>query len=243
MAVPTGYTQSAALLKVRRLSNEPNLPVDADVIGFMNDGLEQICAELVPLRNVENVAILAAAATLQLPADIYAYERLTWSTALPTTPGAIEYPVQELGPGGFVEQTGGMPGLSGGQIIWCRVLTDDSGQITLQFYPLSPGNGFINVYHRARPRLWDPNTPTSTTNVDSSVQLLALYWATIAVCENRENYVKGKYWRDVLSGPDGESGLLGKAKRELAFRQRPKGSVVRDVTAGPDFAPPWMPRS
>lgn len=242
MATPSGYTQQAALQKVRRLSNEQSLPVDADVIGFLNDGLEEVGADLKPIRTVDNVAITAGAATLQLPADIFSYARLTWSTALPTTPGVVEVPIQELGPGGFTEQSGGLPTVSGGNILWCRVLTDASNQITLQFYPLAPGNGYINVYQFPRPTLWDPAVPTSVTNVDSSLQMLAIYYAVILVCENRENFVKAKYYTEKLYGPDGESGLWGAARRELRQRQAPKGSVVRDVTAGPDYQPPWMPR-
>lgn len=240
MATPTGYSQQAALQKVRRLADEQSLPVDADVIGFLNDALEQLCADLNPLRYVENVAVVGGAVKISLPADMYTIDRLTWSNALPTAIGVQEYPLTQLDPGAFDDLSGGMPVLNGGTPGWYRLLSDESNAQTIQCYVAIPTNGYVNVYGAQRPALWDPADPTSTTNLDSSLQLLAVYMAVYMVCENRENLEKAKYYRQIVYGADGESGMYGQAAQRLSRRQRAHGARVRDVMGGPSYAPVWM---
>lgn len=240
MGTPTGYTQATALQKVRRLTNENALPVDTDVIGFLNDALEQFCADLNPLRATENVAVTGGEVLIPLPADMFTVARLTWSSALPTAIGAQEYPLTEVGPGAFDNLSGGLPVLSGGVPGWYRLIADAANVQKIQVYVAIPTNGFVNVYGALRPTLWDPADPTSTTNLDSALQLTVAYMAAVMVAENRENLEKATYLRGICYGADGESGMYGQAAQRLSRRQQPHGSSVRDVMSGPGFVPVWM---
>ena len=235
MPTPTGKTQAQALAFVRSITNESSLPSDATVLGFINDGLEQVVTELNALYRVGNVLTSAGATTVQLPADVQQIYKLTYSTLLPTQAGVIEYPMSELGPAGFVDQTGSNPTVMGGPVIFYRLVEDDTNQITIQIFPLSPG-GYINVYYSPRVNQYDPENGSSTTNLDSAYIMAALYWAAARVCENRENFKRVDYFEKKYEA------LILKERSTIKERRARKGAQVRDVTAGPTVMPAWFPR-
>lgn len=221
---------------VRSLSNETTKPIDSTVIGFINEGINQVSDELENQFNTVNIALVAAATTLALPSDVNDIEKITYSTALPTAGGVIEYEMQELGVGEFVDATGSYPTTFGGPVVYYRRLSDQNGVITLQFYPIAPVGGYINVYYYSRPQTYDPAAPSSTTDLDPAYQILAIYWAVVQVCETKENLrAKAAYFQQKYEN------LLQKKLYAAKRRSQRRGAMVRDVTSGGAVGVPWFP--
>lgn len=234
MGVPTGLTQQQAVAKVRNLTNETTLPSDTIVTDFLNEGLEQVNDELEVLFKVWPVAVGAGLATVPFPQDIQEFQRATFSTALPTAPGVIEYPLTLLGSEAFVDQTGSAPTVAGGPVIYMRWTDDENGVLTAQVYPLTTA-GYVNIYGKPRPTLWDANNSNSLTNLDPTYQRVAVAWACVQTCRNRENYKKATYWQNEYER------LLEQKRVTARDRKKSRGSVVRDVTSyGAAYLPPWM---
>lgn len=235
MPFPQSRTLTQAIATVRNLTNEPSLPIDATVGGFLNDGLEHIASLLNPEYYVENILTNAGDTTVSLPAQVWQPYKLTFSTALPTAAGVVEYPMTELGPHGFVDQTGSAPTIMGGPVVFYRLIQDSGGVIELQIFPTSPG-GYVNSYCSQRPNLWDVTNGNSVSSIDTVYQLLPIYWACSSVCANRENFKRAAYFEDKFEK------MLQRAETTIKQRRARKGAQVRDVTAQPQVLPAWFPR-
>lgn len=230
---PAQYSGTAAVARVRALTNYSNAPVDATIYTYLSDSLEQVQAELQLTRTVTSTAVTPAQVTYAMPANMQDLITLSYSSTLPTTAGTIEYETIELEPATFISATWNAPTISGGPIVCWRRIIDQSNVLTIQLYPTAPSTGYLNVYFISRPYLWDPSNPTFVPDLDSQFLLCAILYACKMCAIGKENTKKANYF-------DGwyEKEML-KAKTRVGQRSRPRRATVRNVTDAPNVIPNW----
>lgn len=228
MAYPTGYTALQAVTLVQDKTNEPTIVPYATIVGYLNDGLDEVVAASDPVLTYTSIPTQATDVTVNLPQDVWDIKALFYSTVSPLTQGWVPYEVVQYDPKEFMLYTGGVPTVGGGPPFCYTILKDTAGVMTIELGSPMPGYLFL-VYHQ-RPQLWangnDATSQNSTTNVDTSFQRAAILYACVQVCENIENLVKAKYFQGLYDQAIEE--IKGQARK----RRMRHPSMVRDVTSG-----------
>jgi hypothetical protein len=107
------------------------------------------------------------------------------------------------------------------------------GALQMQLYP-SAMVGSVNIYYRARPLLWGDTSNTSYTNLDTSVQEAAIYYAVGKVLVNRGRAMEWKQiWKDDYDQ------MIEDLKESVNRRVVPKSGRVRDVQDRSFPSSPW----
>ena len=231
--LPSQYSGTVAVARVRALTNYSNQPVDATIYQYLSDALEQVQANLQMTTQVTSTAVTPAQVTYSMPANMQDLITLSYSSTLPTTAGTIEYETIELEPATFISATWNAPTISGGPIVCWRRITDQSNVVTIQLYPTAPSTGFLNVYFISRPYLWDPANPGNVPDLDSQFLFCAILNACKMCAIGKENTKKANYfdgWYDKE---------MAKAATRVGQRRRPRRATVRNVTDAPNCIPSW----
>jgi hypothetical protein len=235
VAFPTGYTTNTLVTQIQLRTNEFTTPSPSQIITLANAGVEQVAAELGPIRLLQAYPTTAGQIFQVLDefiADIYS---MSFSTAPigQTSPQAIVYPMYQLDQASFMDTAAGFPGVGAGPPQWYLLEQDASNIITLQMYPPAM-LGQLNVYYRARPQLWDSTDPNSVTTMDTMAQEAVVLWTC---CRVLEAVQRGDEAKDIFQ-PQFESQIT-KLKESIARRSVPKTGVVRDVRALSTPGIPW----
>ena len=241
MSVPIGYSGAAAIAMVQLRTSEKTYPVASDILTLLNAGVEQVQAEVGSVRLQSSIATTVGQNTLTFANDVQDIISMSYSTALPTSPGVIVYPMQQLEQASFMDFAAGVPATGYGPPTAWMIVSDTAAsntsgdQITVQLYPPAQ-SGYINVYYRGRPQLWADTSATSFTNLDTMAQEAVVLWTCARVLESRG---RGDEAKDLFT-PQYET-TIGKLKDQIARRSAPKSGVVRDVRAltYPGGGSPW----
>lgn len=245
MAYPSGYSATAAIARVRGKTNEQTLPNDTTIINFLNAAVEQVESELGGIYANTNLAVGPSQNSgnpqviIPLPVDIQEILDMTYSIVLPSVAGAVIYNVTILEEENFMYAAAYQPANSGGPPQIAMVLSDTqgtnpitAGQLTIQVFPTISTNGYLNIYYKQRPVLWDANNLGYGTTLDSAYQEAAILLACRDVYESRQrtNMIK--------SADDLFDKQLEKMRSTIRKRTRPRWGQVRDVT-GTIMNFPW----
>lgn len=230
---PTQYSGTAAVARVRALTNYTSQPVDSTIYTYLQDALEQLQADLAITRKVQSDPVVPAQSTYQMPSDMQDLITLSYSTALPTIAGTIEYETLELEPASFISAAWNAPTISGGPIVCWRRITDQFNVLTIQLYPTAPSVGFLNTYYNSRPLLWDPSNPANVPDLDSQFLYTAILHACQMAAMGKENRGKAAYF-----GGEYDK-WFAKCMVRVGRRSRPRRATVRNVTDAPNVIPNW----
>ncbi|GAC1430197.1 MAG: hypothetical protein NVSMB5_24510 [Candidatus Velthaea sp.] len=237
MAVPTGYTQAAAVAMCQLRTNYRNgIPINSDVVALLNAAIEQLGLESEPILLNLSVAITVANTnTLVLPADIFRIRNMTYSTGVRGVVGTTEYEMVELPYDTFIASTDmTVAGSLGGIPTTYTIVSDASNVLTIQLYPLV-SNGYVNIFYSARPTLFSSTDGTTLTNIDTAFQEPAILWTCARMCEARQNMNQAKAFDEQFR--EKLERVHGLVKR----RARKNGSnIVRDVTSAESIVPAWV---
>ena len=230
---PTQYSGTVAVARVRALTNYASQPVDATIYTYLQDALEQLQADLQLLRKVNSTAVTPAQVTYAMPNDMQDLVTLSYSSALPTSAGVIEYETIELEPAQFISATWNAPTISGGPIVCWRRITDASNVLTIQLYPTAPSTGYLNTYYIGRPALWDPGNPGNVPDLDSQMLYTAILHACQMCAFGKENRSKAAMFAAEYDK------WFQKCMNRMGQRSRPRRATVRNVTDSPNVIPNW----
>jgi hypothetical protein len=226
--IPTGYTAQTAIQQIRLRANEPNLPVDSDVVALLNAGVENIERILGGIRLMANYPTSATQTFQALSADVQDIISCNWSTGPVTAQGSLVYPMYPMDQAKFMDFAAGFPAVGFGPPTAFFLFQDTNGQMAMQLYPAAM-KGFLNVYYRARPQLFQFTAPgsvnySSTTNLDSSMQEAMILWTVARVLENRGRGGEAKsIFEPQLAA------VIDQIKETVAKRSAPKFGTVRDI--------------
>ena len=183
---------------------------------------------------MNSTAVVANQSTYAMPeATCRSFVTLSYSSALPTAAGTIEYETMELEPAAFISATWNAPTLSGGPIVCWRRITDASNVITIQLYPTAPSVGYLNTYYIGRPALWDPANPGNVPDLDSQMLFTAILHACQMCAFGKENRAKAAYFGNEYDK------WMQKCMLRVGRRSRPRRATVRNVTDAPNVIPSW----
>ena len=235
MAVPTGYSGSAAIAMVQIRTNEFGSLTSAQILSLLNAGVEQVTAELGAIRLVAAYPTTTGQIFQTLNEDIQDIFSVSFSTGPigQSSPPIIVYPMQQLDQAQFMDTAAGFPGVGAGPPQWYFLEQDASNVITLQMYPPAM-IGQLNIYYRGRPQLWADTTINSSTNLDTQAQEAVILWTC---CRVLEAVQRGDESKDIF-GPQYEDRIT-KLKDSIARRSVPKSGQVRDVRALSYPSTPW----
>lgn len=232
--LPAQYSGTAAVARVRALTNYASQPVDATIYTYLADAMEAVQGSLQLTRQVNSTAVTPAQVTYAMPANMQDLITLSYSSTLPTTAGTIEYETIELEPASFISATWNAPTISGGPIVCWRRITDQSNILTIQLYPTAPSTGYLNTYFISRPYLWDPANPLNVPDLDSQFLFCAILYACKMCAYGKDNPKKGDRF-DAWYEKE-----MAKAMTRIGQRSRPRRATVRNVTDSPNVIPNWM---
>lgn len=236
MAVPNGYSASAAISMCQARTNEPTAQTPAQVLAFLNAGVEQVEAELGGIRLYAPISVTAGQQIVTLGADVQDVYSMSFSTgALTPAPStAIVYPMFQLEPTQFMNQAAGFPGVGTGPPIYWMAYQDENNVINIQLYPPAM-LGQLNVYYRGRPTVWADTSVNSFTNLDTMAQEAVILWTC---CRMLEAVQRSDESKDIF-GPQYDA-RIEKLRDSMARRSVPKSAMVTDVRSY-SYPPGWPP--
>ena len=234
--VATGRAAPSAIATVRRRTNSVfGQPSDADILAMLNDGIEVVAEYLESVIATAALPILSANTNiLAFPQNVERVRDVNFSTGNPSASGTVVYEMAQLDYDEFIQNTNSSPaGGIGGIPTMYSLISDQSGIMTVQFYPFANA-GQMNLHYFKRPTLWT-NSPTSYTDLDSSWQECVLLYACSQVMENREDTVTADYfWKKYEARVEENKGDLKRRERKQG------GGVIRDINEGAGVFPVWM---
>jgi hypothetical protein len=240
---PQGYTSLDAIALVRLRTNEPNLPVNTDLLILLNEGAQEVERELGAIRLLQSYPIAPGQTIQALRSDVQDVLSCSFSTGpvtgSSTVSAPIVYPMFPMDQGMFMDFAAGTPGASTGPPSSYFIFNDASGVLIMQLYPAGM-LGQLNVYYRARPILWTLMGGGATngvaSNLDSAMQQAVILWTCGRVLENRGRSGEAQRF-DALFDVKIEA-----MKKSVAQRTAPKFGQVRDIGYANTGRPYWYRR-
>jgi hypothetical protein len=235
-ATPTGYLTLDIIAQVRLRANEPNLPVNSDLLKLLNAGVQEIERRLGGIR-LWGIYQTQAGQTVQaLTSDIQEIIDASWSTGPPMAQGALVYPLQLMNQASFMDFAAGFPAVGFGPPTALFIYRDSGGTMEVQMYPAAM-IGQLNIYYKARPIFWTLNpdgTNGTASNLDPAMQEAVVLWTVCRVLENRGRGEEGR----TIFQPQ-LTDIIDSMLATVAKRSQPKSGQVRDVVSRgyPSF--PW----
>jgi hypothetical protein len=234
---PTGYNGSTLVQQINLRTNEFTALTPLQIIQLANAGLEQVAAELGPIRLLDDYPTTNQQNFITLNeyiADVYSVSFSTGPlTAVGGSSPPIVYPMYQYDPASFMQVAAGFPGVGMGPPQFYLLETDANNIITMQLFPPAmPGH--VNVYYRGRPQLFADASTNSSTNMDTQAQEALVLWTCARVLEAVQ---RGDEAKDIFQ-PQYED-RIQKLKESIARRSAPKSGQVRDVRAISYPGMPW----
>jgi hypothetical protein len=249
MPFAAGYTYATAIQAVRDITNSNfGQPPDTTIGRHLNSAIELMCSKLdAPLTNYPMQVINPNSNVFTLPTDIWQLRNVTYSNGVATysgnaanpgislAQGVTVYEMVELPYDEFIQNTMSTPagGLGGIPTIY-TIIADNNQTMTIQVYPLVSA-GYINLYYYQRGMLWDPNNPSSMTQLDSLFQRAVILRACADTMHTREMDDRAATFLQEYKDELADAKIIsGKRKRKN------QSITVRDVTEGDSIFPIWM---
>lgn len=116
---PTGYSGASLVNQIQLRTNEFTNPTPAQIINLANAGVEQVAAELGPIRLIQSYPTTTGQTFITLDefiADIYSANFSTGpiGQVSPPNPPVIVYPMYQFDQAQFMELAAGFPGVGAG---------------------------------------------------------------------------------------------------------------------------------
>lgn len=112
--IPAGYSGQSAITQIRLRTNENSLPTDANILTFLNAGIEQVEGRVGGIRLYSTFPTTAGMTTVTLTPDVQDIITASWSTGDPTRPGSIVYPMEQREQAMFMDTAAGFPAVGFG---------------------------------------------------------------------------------------------------------------------------------
>jgi len=140
LAVPVGYSGASAIAMVQLRANEPTYPTPANVLLFLNAGLEQVVAAIGGIRLNAAYPTTPGVNVITLGSDVQDIVSASFSTGSPSAPGALVYPLEQLDQASFMDMAAGFPAAGTGPPQWFFITSDSgTGPDGLLPAPTNPG--------------------------------------------------------------------------------------------------------
>jgi hypothetical protein len=231
-----GYTSLGLINQVRLRANEPNLPVNTDLLSLANACLGEVSRRVGPIRLVGTYPTTANQTIQALSADVQEIISCSWSTGAPSAQGFLVYPMDQLDQEQFMDFAAGFPAVGFGPPVKFWLYRDTNGTMEMQMYPAAM-IGQLNVYYRGRPQPWtltNTGTNLAASNIDPEMQEAIVVGTTSLVLKNRGRGGEAKEIWD----PQYEA-LVESMKETAGKRVGPKSGQVRDMTGRGYPSSPW----
>lgn len=150
MGVPTGFTGQEVIALIRNYANEPNLPPDSVVLGFANQGLQEVGRRIGAPRLWAPYPTVVNQTTVQLNNDVLDVVSANFSignassqskgSASPFAQGTLVYPMTQLEQAAFMDAAAGFPAVGFGPP-QAYFIYQDAGVAPSPALPIPPAPG------------------------------------------------------------------------------------------------------